>query len=312
MAWVVLISGLRETLARRISSLLWTRERLTQEVVEVLQRYADLQFSNSAAKRAIKAGKERSPSLAPVSKLRGNSVRKSPLYHNCMLEAPDGQLLCTSDVKKAKWYISKGIGYQVSEDPFTVRLKFEPSGRPEGRAGEYYLSVKPNICVVCGQDKSFLRKSVVPHEYRKYFPAVMKDHQSHDVLLLCISCHQKSNLHDSELRRRLGELCGAPVGSEAEVKVRENVDLKRVRSAGRALRGNRGRKAGKGIPEERVEELLTVIRDHYQTDVVDDDMIDRAADCNVTEENENYVPHSRAVVQHFLSRGGLLELEVIN
>ena len=66
-------------------------------------------------------------------------------------------------------YISKGIGYQVNDDPFTVRLKFEPSGRPQGEAGEYYLSVKPNICVVCGQDQSFLRKSVVPHEYRFLF-----------------------------------------------------------------------------------------------------------------------------------------------
>ena len=83
-----------------------------------------------------------------------------------------------------------------------MRLKFEPSGRPEGKAGEYYLTVKPNICVVCGVGKAYLRytpvyvqnlhefrnflirKNVVPHEYRKYFPAVMKDHQSHDVLLM--------------------------------------------------------------------------------------------------------------------------------
>ena len=312
IAWVVVSAGLRDSLASKLSSLLWSADRLTQEVVKVLQLYADLKFSNAATKQAMRAGKEKSPSppLAPA-KLRGNSVRKSPLYHNCMLEAPDGQLLCTSDVKKAQWYISKGIGYQVCDDPFTVRLKFEPSGRPEGRAGEYYLSVKPNICVVCGQDESFLRKSVVPHEYRKYFPAVMKDHQSHDVLLLCVSCHQKSNFHDSDLRRRLGEMCGAPTGSEAEVKVRENVDLKRIRSAGRALRGNRGRKEGKGIPQKRVEELLAVIKEHYETDTVDDETIDKAADCSVMEENENFVPHSRAVVQHFLERGGLLELEVM-
>ena len=90
-----------------------------------------------------------------------------------MLEAPDGQLLCTCDTKKAHWYIAKGIGYQVhltilliviktqcskvSEDPLIVRLKFEPSGRPEGKAGEYYLSVKPNICVVCGVGEAYLR-----------------------------------------------------------------------------------------------------------------------------------------------------------
>ena len=104
----------------------------------------------------------------------------------------------------------KPLCSKISEDPLIVRLKFEPSGRPEGKAGEYYLSVKPNICVVCGVGEAYLRyppvslhhlcnlmiffapfffnfhirKNVVPHEYRKYFPAVMKDHQSHDVLLM--------------------------------------------------------------------------------------------------------------------------------
>ena len=46
---------------------------------------------------------------------------------------------------------------KVSEDPLIVRLKFEPSGRPEGKAGEYYLTVKPNICVVCGVGEAYLR-----------------------------------------------------------------------------------------------------------------------------------------------------------
>lgn len=40
----------------------------------------------------------------------GYSARKSPLYDNCFLHAPDGQPLCTCDKKKAKWYLDKGIG----------------------------------------------------------------------------------------------------------------------------------------------------------------------------------------------------------
>ena len=40
----------------------------------------------------------------------------------------------------------------------------------------------------------------------------MKDHQSHDVLLMCVRCHQLSNIHDAELRRELAELCDAPIG----------------------------------------------------------------------------------------------------
>jgi exonuclease 3'-5' domain-containing protein 2 len=89
-----------------------------------------------------------------------------------------------------RWYIEKDLGILIQEDPLRVRLKFEPSGRPEGPAGEYYLTVKDNICVVCGQTESYLRKYIVPHEYRKFFPEVMRDHQSHDVLLMCTNCHQ--------------------------------------------------------------------------------------------------------------------------
>ena len=75
----------------------------------------------------------------------------------------------------------------------TVRLNFEPAGRSSGRAGGYYCNPKSNICVVCGTDESSLRKYIVPHEYRKFFPDVMRDHQSHDVLLMCLNCHQQSN-----------------------------------------------------------------------------------------------------------------------
>ena len=101
-----------------------------------------------------------------------NSIpaRNKPLYHNCYLQAPDGDILCTCDRKKAEWYVSKELGQVVNDDPFTVRLKFEPSGRALGEVGQYYTQVKLNQCVVCGSTDKFVRKNVVPREYRKYFP----------------------------------------------------------------------------------------------------------------------------------------------
>jgi len=45
-----------------------------------------------------------------VRTTRAYVVRKKPLYHNCQLRSPDGQLLCTCDIKKAMWYIDKGLG----------------------------------------------------------------------------------------------------------------------------------------------------------------------------------------------------------
>lgn len=99
-----------------------------------------------------------------------SATRKEPLYHNCYLEAPDGETLCTCDRKKAEWYVSKNLGVVVNEQPLTVRLNFEPSGRAFGQVGEYYTQVKVNQCVVCGSMENFIKKNVVPREYRKYFP----------------------------------------------------------------------------------------------------------------------------------------------
>ena len=49
----------------------------------------------------------------------------------------------------------------------TVRLLFEPSGRPVDEQN-YYLNEKDNVCVVCGADESYIRKNIIPREYRKY------------------------------------------------------------------------------------------------------------------------------------------------
>lgn len=92
------------------------------------------------------------------------------MYHNCYLEAPDGETLCTCDRKKAEWYVTKNLGVKVKDNPLTVRLNFEPSGRAMGEVGEYYTQTKVNQCVVCGAEDEFVKKNVVPKEYRKNFP----------------------------------------------------------------------------------------------------------------------------------------------
>jgi len=305
--WILLHSQLTPDIFTTLKSYTWTHKQVLMECVKLTDRFSDLKFSNKEWKLNKRSTSRESKDKmnSKLMKARGNAVRKSPLYHNCMLQAPDGQILCTCDIKKAEWYVKKGIGEIISDDPLTVRLKFEPSGRPEGKAGEYYLSVKPNICVVCGAEESYLRKNVVPHEYRRYFPAVMKDHQSHDVLLMCVQCHQISNLHDASLRAQLALECQAPIGTENDVKLRDNFDLKRVKSAGRALKNSKN-----NLPQSRRDELSQILKDHYQVDEITEDMIEMASDCNFHEVNSNYTPHSRAVVQHYLKEGGLIQLEV--
>ncbi|XDV42623.1 hypothetical protein PO909_011252 [Leuciscus waleckii] len=237
----------------------------------------------------------------------GYSARKSPLYDNCFLHAPDGQPLCTCDKKKAKWYLEKGIGELVSEDPFIVRLLFEPSGRPDSQK-DYYLTAKENLCVVCGKAESYIRKNIVPHEYRRHFPAEMKDHNSHDILLLCTSCHAASNVYDGLLKQQLAEDHSAPQGCEEGIRLLEDSDRRRVRSASRALLSS-----SDSMPQSRKEELLAVIQSFFCSgqQEVTQEMLQKAAALETRIFNESYVPHGLKVVQAYADRGlcGLMELE---
>ncbi|XP_029349735.1 exonuclease 3'-5' domain-containing protein 2 isoform X2 [Echeneis naucrates] len=236
----------------------------------------------------------------------GYSARKSPLYDNCFLHAPDGQPLCTCDKKKAKWYLDKGIGVLQSEDPFVVQLLFEPSGRPDSKQ-DYYLTAKENLCVVCGKADSYIRKNIVPHEYRRHFPTEMKDHNSHDILLLCTSCHAASNVHDSFLKQQLAEEFAAPQGCEEGVRLLEDSDRRRVRSAARALLT-----AGDGLPEQRREELQDVIKSFLNmNEELTDEALQQAASLETRIFNEAYVPHGLKVVRAHAELGlrGLMDLE---
>ncbi|KAJ8289638.1 hypothetical protein GJAV_G00003600 [Gymnothorax javanicus] len=236
------------------------------------------------------------------------TCRKAPLYDNCFLYAPDGQPLCTCDRKKAKWYLDKGIGELLNEDPFIVKLMFEPSGRPESQQ-DYYLTAKENLCVVCGRTDSYIRKNIVPHEYRRHFPVEMKDHNSHDILLLCTACHAASNVHDGQLKQELADELGAPLGCEEGVRPLEDSERRRVRSAARALIA-----AGNGLPESRREELRGVVRRFFCEEEeleITPEMLEKAASLETRIFNESFVPHGLKVVQAFAQRGlrGLMELE---
>lgn len=238
----------------------------------------------------------------------GYSARKSPLYDNCFLHAPDGQPLCTCDKKKAKWYLDKGIGVLQSEEPFVVRLLFEPSGRPDSQQ-DYYLTAKENLCVVCGKADSYIRKNIVPHEYRRHFPTEMKDHNSHDILLLCTSCHAASNVHDSFLKQRLAEEFSAPQGCEEGVRLLEDLDRRRVRSAARALLTAR-----EELPEQRREELQALIKsflDMNEEQELTEEVVQQAGSLETRIFNEAYVPHGLKVVRASAEQGlrGLMDLE---
>lgn len=281
-----------------------------QSILQFCDNYTDISFKQKFAQLNLDPADESSEKkLLNVNKRqkdinkilkRAYTTRNKPLYDNCYLEAPDGSLLCTMDKKKAEWYIKKGLGVEICPEPLRVRLNFEPAGRANGEVGEYYLTEKKNCCVVCGKENDLIRKNVVPHEYRKFFPNVMKDKTSHDVLLLCTHCHHVSNISDLQVRKMLEKKCNAPI-----FQLPDNEDDMRrfriIQKSARALIKN-----GNVIPEARKIELLNTIKEEYPEETIDEGFLKQILN---EREPESFIksPHGQLVVNFY--KGGIIELE---
>jgi ribonuclease D len=162
--------------------------------------------------------------------LESNPLSKKTVYESYKMLAPDGKLICYVDSKKMKWYLDKQIAVTVEEDKFAFRLKFAPGG---GGCSELagiksdYSKDRKNCCVVCGDEKEFIKFHVVPSLYRTFFKKEMKEHKSHDVLLLCNICTVRANkLYDVNIKR-IAEKYNVPLivlsESQREIKRLEGV-----------------------------------------------------------------------------------------
>lgn len=190
-------------------------------------------------------------------------------------------------------------GTVINSEPFTVQLNFDPSGRPFVDR-DYYRTLKENKCVVCGKEDDYVKKMIVPRDYRRHFPSSLKDHLSHDVLLLCVSCHQTSELHDLRLKQEIAETYSIPIRNNKTI---EDAKLKRVRSAAKALVHG-----GDRIPEERRETLKNVVKEFLQEDSIDIDTLKTLPDIGTKKENELYIgTHGERVVSKLVENGTLRE-----
>jgi hypothetical protein len=85
----------------------WTRiVKLCQEYVDV--KYNDKPKQGDSSHAGLQNGSGQPlqqatrHSIKPAS--RAYSTRQKPLYDNCILQAPDGEILSTCDQKKVQWY----------------------------------------------------------------------------------------------------------------------------------------------------------------------------------------------------------------
>ena len=224
----------------------------------------------------------------------GTQHLKKNNYSNVLMTTPDNVPMFRCGRKKLNWYLSRELAEIVSDgEEIVARFLFEPKGF--GWAyDDYFLSVKDNICVVCGIDSELTRHHVIPYCYRRYFPDEIKSHNSYDIVLLCIEHHETYEDHALHLKRTLALQHEAPlngVGGEYDIRLGKANAFKRS-----LLRDN-------NIPADRRHEMLSFVRqvaeDYHNTkyDIFDVETLRklRDFDCAV----RPHTQHGELVVKHY-------------
>jgi hypothetical protein len=210
------------------------------------------------------------------------------LYGNCRVLSPEGDIMFHCNMEKIDWYLSRNLADVVQQNPYTIQLKFEPNG--PGHVGDpYYLTEKKNQCVVCGVEKELTRHHVMPWCYRRYMPAHVKDHSYHDILLLCVNCHEKYEDEASKLKQEIGVEYGIPMHGRG---MYYDHQIARVAKHAAALYRH-----GKMIPPERRKMLLKTVQDHYGHEDVTDDELKAAMKLESHIMGPDFITHGEYVVQ---------------
>ncbi|KAB7501299.1 Exonuclease 3'-5' domain-containing protein 2 [Armadillidium nasatum] len=130
---------------------------------------------------------------------------------------------------------------------------------------------KMKFCFVCGNNEVFIRKNVIPQEYKKYFPPLPELNRDRCFVLLCNQCYESNRIQENNLRQKLAEECDAPVGDSADAEEVEK-SLKAANAA-IALRENKYH-----LTLKRLTFLEDILQDYFETNKLTDDLINQAAD----------------------------------
>ncbi|PON68721.1 Ribonuclease D [Parasponia andersonii] len=213
---------------------------------------------------------------------------KSPVYHNCRIYANDGRLLCYCDQKKLEWYLRRDLAKVVDENSPAIMLLFEPKGRPEDEDNDFYIQSKKNICVGCGERNHYLRYRIIPSCYRMHFPEHLKSHRSHDIVLLCVDCHEIAHAAAEKHKKRVAEEYGVPLfvrkvvdSEEAQLISMSSGSAKALEEAGVSplqlrIAAMALLRHGPRMPSKRREELTEIVMRYYGGREISEEDLERA------------------------------------
>lgn len=194
-----------------------------------------------------------------------NQVLKNQFYGNYKVLNISGEHIFSCADKKIKWYLKKGLAKIVQEDPLVIQLNFITKGN--GHAGDnYYLQDFKDRCVVCGTGLNLTRHHIIPYCYRKFFDYNIKNHSYHDVLLLCLTCHNIYEESASAFKNQLS------IEYAIDNKTFCNKLLRRVN-----IDANTLLKYGTALPIERQNEIMSSLQLYYGKEDLTQEDIDAAA-----------------------------------
>lgn len=242
------------------------KDETKQLIKEYLKAHYDFDGGNNKNGKA-QMDRQRKKEERKKDIVKNYSCKKA-VYENCKMLAPDGVCLSNCDRKKALWYIERGLADKVLDEPLTIKLKFEPANRKRAKArdedqdDEFYVSSRENKCVVCGGTKDYARFFIVPSLYRVHLPDELKSHRSHDIVLLCFSCHEKASQKQAKLKQWFSEEYGISL-LEMKPNKQKNIYVHQMIRAGKILK-----EAGEKMPENRREQLenqiLKIMRENRE------------------------------------------------
>lgn len=127
-----------------------TKEDLNNKDCQRLYRSVSVKANTDKLVHEKEAKKKKDKELKRQKIKEKYSIQK-PVYENCRILAPDGEILCKCDRKKVEWYLSKNLATKLEDDPLVIQLNFEPNGRgissykgDSTSDNQYYVEYKKN------------------------------------------------------------------------------------------------------------------------------------------------------------------------
>lgn len=213
------------------------------------------------------------------------------IFDNCLIQAPDGMNLSRCSRKKLNWYLGQGLADLVHDEPPTIRLRFEPSGR-KGVHDPLLMEGKPNLCVVCGSTGDdpergpLTRHHIIPYSFVRHMDVECKMDIVRDIFPLCRRCHNDYETESMLKRQAMAREAGMSLAGLSPEQCR--LTRKACASAHALLR------YGDRIPEPRRVSLLRDVQEFLGREAVAEEDLRYVRDYKLAD-SDDYVNFSKFV-----------------